>query len=80
MVFIKASSLVTRLPKRADRAAEMTKQTKRRPKMSKIFDGWEFPERCKCCGRQDNHDKEFPVTYLDCETKLCEFCFEEEEE
>lgn len=41
-----------------------------------IFDGWEFALRCKKCGRQDNHDKKEPVTVLDANKKLCEFCFD----
>ena len=39
------------------------------------FDGWDCPLKCVKCGRQDNHDKYEPVTYLDVKTKLCEFCF-----
>ncbi len=39
------------------------------------FDGWELPIKCISCGRQDNHEKDFPTTFLDIETKLCEFCF-----
>ncbi len=44
------------------------------------FDGWEYPEKCKKCGAHDNQDKEFPIAYLDANTKLCEFCFESEDE
>ncbi len=47
---------------------------------SNEFDGWEFPEKCKECGRFDNHDKNQPVAFLDCATKLCEFCFVDQEQ
>ena len=39
------------------------------------FDGWEFPQACIRCGHYDNHDKEFPITGLDVETKLCPDCW-----
>jgi len=44
------------------------------------FDAWEFPQRCAGCGHQDNYDRKFPVAILDANTKLCEFCFADEEE
>lgn len=46
----------------------------------KTFDVWEFPFKCKRCGKQDNYDKDYPTCYLDVNTKLCEFCFAEQEE
>lgn len=42
------------------------------------FDAWEFPEACCQCGRYDNENANEPVAVLDANTKLCEFCFEEE--
>lgn len=44
------------------------------------FDVWEFPESCKKCGHHDNNDPTEPIAYLDANTKLCEFCFEDEDE
>lgn len=44
-----------------------------------MFDAWEYPEKCKGCGRYDNHDPKEPVTVLDANTKLCEFCHPDEE-
>ena len=44
------------------------------------FDAWEYPQKCVKCGRQDNCDKKEPVTILDAHTKLCEFCFINEED
>jgi hypothetical protein len=41
------------------------------------FDPWEFPEKCKQCGSYSNYCKNEPFQILDCQTKLCEFCFEE---
>lgn len=44
------------------------------------FDAWEYPQKCEKCGRYDNHDENQPVTVLDANTKLCEFCFDDGEE
>lgn len=41
------------------------------------FDGWEFQGRCKKCNSQSNNDIKQPVSFLDVQTKLCEFCFSE---
>lgn len=45
-----------------------------------MFDAWEFPEKCKKCGRCDNQDTKEPIAILDANTKLCEFCYEESED
>jgi hypothetical protein len=45
-----------------------------------MFDAWEYPEKCKNCGQCDNHDTNHPTTLLDAKTKLCEFCFSEQDE
>lgn len=45
-----------------------------------MFDAWEYPQKCENCGRFDNCDEKNPVAILDANTKLCEFCFIEEEE
>lgn len=49
-------------------------------KRNHMFDAWEFPEKCKKCGRYDNNDPKEPVTILDVSSKLCEFCFDEIED
>jgi len=45
-----------------------------------MFDPWEYPEKCKKCDRYDNHDPKQPVTVLDSNNKLCEFCYEDMED
>lgn len=45
-----------------------------------MFDAWEYPQKCVKCGRFDNNDPKEPVTILDANTKLCIFCFMQEEE
>ena len=42
-----------------------------------MFDAWELPKKCKSCGRCDNNNIKEPVTLLDINTELCEFCFDE---
>lgn len=42
-----------------------------------LYDFWEYPQCCERCKSQDNDDKNYPVSLLDCETKLCEFCYED---
>ncbi len=44
------------------------------------FDPWEYPEKCKICGHYDNYNPQEPITLLDANTKLCEFCFVDEDE
>lgn len=39
-----------------------------------MFDPWEYYEKCRGCGRYDNHDINSPITLLDTNTRLCEFC------
>ena len=47
--------------------------------MGNNFDVWEFPQKCVGCGSYDNNDEKEPISYLDCETKLCEYCFLEKD-
>lgn len=42
-----------------------------------MFDAWEFSEKCKKCCQYDNDDVKHPITILDANTKLCEFCYED---
>lgn len=43
--------------------------------VERIFDVWEYAQKCEGCGRFDNHSPEAPTCYLDADTKLCEFCW-----
>ena len=44
---------------------------------NRAIDIWEFPEACKKCGSFGAGTKKEPIQYLDVETRLCEFCFED---
>ena len=45
-----------------------------------MFDAWEYPQKCEGCGRYDNDNEKEPTCVLDAKTKLCEFCYEDQDE
>ncbi len=40
-------------------------------------DFWYLPQCCAGCGHAGNESKDEPVSLLDVETKLCEYCYED---